>query len=348
MDRGAGRASEMKRCIFTIVVLAGLVAFGKDFIQQPVLGQVHASTFLVLTNGGYVAAWFGGSKEGAGDVAIWGACKQGGAWELPRVFAKVNRDSPHWNPVLRRGDDGRICLYFKVGRNCADWRTYLVESCDEGRTWSDPKELIPGECRGGRGPVRNKCIRLKSGRWLAPASREIGRWRAFVDRSDDDGRTWTASDEIGMSSDDPKVGVIQPSLWVGHDGMVHAFMRSNAGKVWESHSFDEGETWSMARPTEIPNNNSGIDLVKTAEGDIFLALNPISGNWASRAKLEIWRSVDDGWSWKTFRVLENEPRGEFSYPCIRETNQGVIAVSYTWNRKRIAFAEFPFGVDDPK
>ena len=118
-----------------IMALTGLwcgLLYAREYIQDPVKGEVHASTLLALKDGGYLAAWFGGTKEAHPDVAIWGSRRIGGAWELPRVFAKVNPGSPHFNPVLRRGDDGRITLYFKVGRNCSDWRTYLVESLDEG------------------------------------------------------------------------------------------------------------------------------------------------------------------------------------------------------------------------
>lgn len=43
----------------------------------------------------------------------------------------------------------------------------------------------------GRGPVKNKPIRLRSGRVIAPASDERNTlWVCFVDISDDDCRTW--------------------------------------------------------------------------------------------------------------------------------------------------------------
>ena len=121
----------------------------QEFIAPPVEGHVHASTLLPLTDGGYLAAWFEGAKEGAPDVAIKGSRRRNGRWEPVRVLAKVNDDAPHWNPVLWRADDGRIVLFFKVGRNCSDWRTYVRESRDEGESWTPPRELIAGEVRGG-------------------------------------------------------------------------------------------------------------------------------------------------------------------------------------------------------
>ena len=134
-------------------IQAAMIADG-EFVAPPVKGHVHASTLVPLKGKGeYLAAWFEGSKESARDVAIRGSRRIGGKWEPVRTFAKVNPESPHWNPVLRRADDGRIELFFKVGRNCADWRTYVQESRDEGRTWSAARELVPGDVWGGRGRV---------------------------------------------------------------------------------------------------------------------------------------------------------------------------------------------------
>ena len=70
---------------------------------------------------------------------------------------------------------------------------------DNGETWSEAKELVPGD-RGGRGPVKNKSIVLSNGDWLAPASHEEGQWRTFVDRSSDGGKTWTAGEYVAMDT----------------------------------------------------------------------------------------------------------------------------------------------------
>ncbi len=158
-------------------------------------------------------------------------------------------------------------LFFKVGETIGEWETWYMVSSDDGNTWSQAQELVPGD-KGGRGPVRNKPIVLSDGTWLAPASDEKGGlWNAFVDRSEDQGRTWTATPFISM---DRNVitgeGVIQPTLWESEPGKVHMLLRSSAGAICRSDSEDYGKTWSPVYRTNLPNNNSGIDLTRLDDG----------------------------------------------------------------------------------
>ena len=64
-------------------------------------------------------------------------------------------------------EDGKIILFYKVGKLISEWVTWYMESEDEGHTFSEPQELVPGDI-GGRGPVKNKPIRLSDGTVLAP------------------------------------------------------------------------------------------------------------------------------------------------------------------------------------
>lgn len=313
----------------------------EEMVIPPWKGHVHASSLLPLKDGGYLAVWFQGSREGASDVGIAMSRRVKGAWEPSRTVAKV-ADVAHWNPVLRRGNDGRIVLYFKVGAKIAGWKTWLRESQDEGVTWTEPRELVPGDDTGGRGPVKNKCLRLADGRWLAPASVERGPWRAFVDASDDDGHTWTRSD-LPVPADFGRKGVIQPSLWQSPDGSVHALLRSNTGALWRSDSTDGGRTWSTIHATDIPNNNSGIDLVRASDGVIYLARNVSAKDWGPRTCLELWASADEGATWRRVRTLAQAEKGEFSYPAIVESRPGVLALTFTWKRAQIRFVEIPLG-----
>ncbi len=308
--------------------------------------ECHASTVLELDNGSFLSAWFGGSREGGNDVAIWGAERAGGAWSGPKLLAKVN-GQPHWNPVLFRGSGREIQLFFKVGKDCRYWQTWIMSSMDNGKNWSTPKKLVPGNL-GGRGPVKNKCLELSDGTWLAPASSEIGWWQAFVDISKDQGETWKRSGFVPMDKkilginefgEEVPFQVIQPSLWESDSGQVHMLLRSSTGKICRSDSYDKGLTWTKVYEGDLLNNNSGIDLTKLSNGKLLLAFNPVSKNWGKRWPMTLALSEDDGESWDTKIDIEIEPDREYSYPAVIATRDGGAAITYTWGRKNIAFVK---------
>ena len=336
----------------------------------------HASTIVKLRNGGLMCCWFGGSHEGEADVAIYASRKMnisqrvaanvsangvgcealeaGMGWSAPVKLA--NGADANWNPVLFFREDGTLLLFYKEGQRIAEWRTMFMTSSDDGKTWSAPRELVTGDVSGGRGPVRNKLIRLASGRVLAGGSTEHGIWRAFADISDDNGISWhksnavaiaklkynegekTAESNIAVSSQSfYGRGVIQPSLWQSADCSVHMLLRSSEGFVHRADSTDEGESWSAAYPLTLPNNNSGLDLVALADGRLLLVCNPVAANWGMRSPLSLFMSEDDGHTWHKLIDLETE-KGEFSYPAIIAEDHDVY-ISYTYDRKNIAVVQ---------
>lgn len=314
------------------VISAGYVFEGQQSFQQ-----CHASTVLYTGNGNFLVAWFGGTHEKHDDVGIWLSKGQPGNWSTPIEVAKIREDA-HWNPVLFRGNDGTIVLYFKVGKTIDHWETWYKLSSDEGETWTEAKELVAGD-KGGRGPVRNKPIVLSDGTWLAPSSDEKkGVWNAFVDRSEDQGKTWTATPFIPINRDSiPEEGVIQPALWESSNGNVHMLLRSSAGVICRSDSRDYGKTWSPVYKTTLPNPNSGIDLTKLDDGTLVLAYNPDSENWGSRSPISLAVSTDNGKTWPTkLTVDKGSSEDEFSYPSIIHTGD-TVALTYTWKRQRVAF-----------
>ncbi|NMO96423.1 sialidase family protein [Paenibacillus lemnae] len=323
----------------------------KQFIfeePQP-FRSCHASTVAVLANNNVLAAWFGGTYEKAKDVAIWMSVRTDGEWSIPQKAAD-EEGIAHWNPVLHVHDD-EISLYYKVGHEIVDWYTRVIRSTDGGRTWTEPADLVPGDI-GGRGPVRNKPITLADGAILAPSSierrdpllpgKEI--WEAFVDISQDGGRTWKKSSSVPMDLESYvgadhwiAKGLIQPTLWTTGLNSVHMLLRSTEGSIFRSDSEDGGQSWSKAYPTGLPNNNCGIDAVQLEDGTLALVFNPVQGfaTDSPRTPLVLQFSRDNGESWGDEIVLENEP-GEYSYPAIVAKGRDMY-ITYTWKRTRIAF-----------
>jgi predicted neuraminidase len=312
----------------------------------------HASTLTVLRNGNIMSAWFAGSAEGADDVAIWGSIRENGNWSAPRKLAD-DAGQPNWNPVLYTMDNGNIMLFYKVGKKISEWYTKVIFSEDNGNTWSEPRELVNGDRSGGRGPVRNKVIKISNGNILAPASTENGIWKCMVDIYDSFNKTWTRSNEILIQNIDYEniqsvksniavseqsfkgKGIIQPTLWESEPDTVHMMMRSTEGKIYRSDSSDGGATWCKAYPTNLPNNNSGIDVVRLKDGTLVLVYNPIGINWGPRTPIAASISGDNGITWEENFILD-EGEGEYSYPAII-ANDNEIFITYTSDRKSIAF-----------
>lgn len=310
--------------------------------------ECHASS--VLPWGDRVlAAYFAGAHEKADDVGIWLSVRQGEVWNAPRRIAKVN-ETPHWNPVLFDQDDGRIALVFKVGREIPEWRSYIQFSDDGGQTWTEAEPLDAANPAGG--PVRCKPLRLSSGELLAPCSDEgeTG-WFPRVDLSTDGGGSFARLAEIPLNRTDAArpdylagAGAIQPTLWESAPGHVHALLRTTAGRIFRSDSADGGRTWCTAYPTNLPNNNSGIDLTQV-NGALYLVLNPVGGNWAARTPLMLMRSLDNGAHFTEVCVLCDTPlddvhgrTSEFSYPAI-VARGGMLYITFTHQRKTIAFCQ---------
>lgn len=274
----------------------------------------------------------------------------------------TNMPEACWNPVLLVQHE-HVLLFFKTGNKIADWKTMVMLSRTDPVYWGHPRPLVPGDSTGGRGPVRTKPILLPSGRICAGGSIERGEWQCFCDYSDNYGITWNRTALLGLNllalnlpedgehghtepvavSELPPLsaqsfngrGVIQPVIWQ-ELGRLHMYMRSTEGYIYSSVSEDEGKHWTDPQPTELYNNNSGFDVIRVPGGRLFLACNPVRGNWGARTPLALFMGREDGSRWEMFLRLE-KGKGEFSYPSLTYAFNG-LWVSYTYNRENIAVA----------
>ena len=113
---------------------------------------------------------------------------------------------------------------------------------------------------------------------------------------------------------------------------IRLFARSHQiGYICTAESSDSGLTWSVASPTNLPNPNAAIDAINLSDGRILLVYNHSKKH---RYPLNIALSSDGGETWDMRLTLETES-GEFSYPCVIQTKDKLVHISYTWNRKNI-------------
>jgi predicted neuraminidase len=305
-------------------VLATAIVLSEFVYERAPFPAAHAST-IVETPDGLVAAWFGGTGEGKPDVGIWVSRKTGGQWSPPTQVADGAQPDgtrhPCWNPVLFLPSRGPLRLFYKVGPSPRAWWGETRTSSDNGRTWSAAVKLPPGIL----GPIRAKPVELPDESLLAGSSTEDSGWVVHMERFAAD--AWRR----GAPLNDPaEFGAIQPAILVHSKTRLQILCRSRQGMITEAWSEDGGETWSRMRATSLPNPSAGIDALRLKDGRFLLVYNPSA---TSRDKLEIAVSPD-GKSWRQAVVLENAP-GEYSYPAVIQSRDGLVHVTYTWRRERI-------------
>jgi predicted neuraminidase len=299
----------------------------------------HAAT-IEETKHGLIAAWFAGTHEKNPDVGIWVSRHLNGAWTNPLEVANGVQPNgkryPSWNPVLFEAKGGPLMLFYKVGPSPRQWWGMLITSKDQGKTWSEPVKL--GEAPKGHllGPIKNKPVQLKDGTILCPSSSETkNKWRVHFELSKDMGQSWEV---VGPINDGIEFDAIQPSVLFYPDNKMQVLCRTKQGVISQSWSDDGGLSWSAMEATMLPNPNSGTDALTLKDGRQVLIYNHItpSQTWGSRSKLNMAVS-DDGINWSAAAELENDPDpdSEYSYPAVIQSNDGMIHVAYTWNRKMI-------------
>ncbi len=287
----------------------------------------HATTIAEPTGGGLVAAWFGGTREGNPDVGIWVSRLVNEKWSAPTEVANgVQTDGtrfPCWNPVLFQPKGGALMLFYKVGPSPSKWWGMVRSSRDGGATWSDATRLPDGIL----GPIKNKPVQLANGDILSPTSTEHEGWRVHFERSSDGGATWTKTDAV---NDGKAIGAIQPGVLFPGGEKLLALGRTRQAKIFRIESDDLGKSWGAMSLTDLPNPNSGIDAVTLRDGRHLLVYNHTA---KGRTPLNLAVSRD-GAKWDAALVLESEP-GEYSYPAIIQTADGLVHISYTWKRQRV-------------
>ena len=173
--------------------------------------------------------------------------------------------------------------------------------------------------------TRIQPVTLESGRILLPLYSD-GLNMSMVAISDDNGATWRPSLPIVGR------GPIQPALAVRKSGEIVAYMRDSGDaptRVWVSTSKDNGESWALAKKTDIPNEAS-VEIFALKDGKWVYFGNDISDG---RYKLSLYLSDDEGNSWYKKEVIEFSPdrKASFSYPCLIQTTDGLIHISYSYS-----------------
>ena len=259
---------------------------------------------------------------------VWIAVIAAG-WENSLLRTRFAEDyqeegAPNWNwqdaIILKPGEE--FAKTIKERFDEFDWDRGWAEYAPEYEVMIEEAAKDPRKRQTGWMP-RIQPTFLASGRILLPLYSD-GFNVSLCAISDDGGDTWRPSGPmVGM-------GPIQPTICQKKDGTLVAWMRDSGDppmRVLESVSTDNGETWSAAVDTEIPNPGSSLCSIVLESGEWVLVHNDTE---EGRRSLSCKMSDDEGKTWKWERHLEDDPKGSYGYPNMIQTEDGMIHVSYSY------------------
>ena len=166
---------------------------------------------------------------------------------------------------------------------------------------------------------------LSTGRILLPLYSD-GFNVSLIGISDDDGKSWRASHPI------VGFGPIQPTLAERKDGTIMAYLRDSGAapqRVMTSESYDQGENWSFAVDSEIPNPGSSLEVTILKNGHWVMAYNDTENN---RNNWAVSLSTDEGKTWKWTQHIGRSPdkSESFSYPSLIQSKDGKLHLTYSY------------------
>ena len=334
----------------------------------------HASNLMELGDGDLLCAWFGGSMEGSSDISIYMARydRSRDVW-LDPVRMSDDATRSEQNPALFRHPSGELWLLY-TAQEKADQGTAVVRlrrSADEGRTWSETVDLVgrPGTFIR-HAPVVNPSGLLLLPIWRSDMRNAFGDDSSFVHVSADGGRSWDVvavpdsrgcvhmdilencrvaffrrrqsdfifrcvSEDGGLSWSAPR-----PTTLPNNNSSIQARELSDGRlAIVYNEIAAAGRSSESAVPPWIKDREAFLSACGTIENGAIWGV--------PRNPLVLSISTDLGLTWRKDLVLEADATlrsahdergafvGDYSYPSIIQTSDGLVQVSYSYLRDYI-------------
>jgi hypothetical protein len=342
--------------------------------------RAHSVSLLEYRDGRFLATWFTGTREGNEDqVAVASMLDSStGKWAEPFVtLRQFPYDDDYWVPEqtcpIETGD-GATVVYtwaaplsgFKLverrpGAVAGDaGMTSASASLTYGKVWSrgiencrpfrfrlENNKAVGIECLSGRDglpeqgivfqgqPVLRDATAGPAAGWIVPyhTERQPDWFYSRFHIVEGDGTT-AVRNEVDLHE---PPGCLEPALAQLPDGRWMCYMRNGevGGFVWRSESADGGRTFTNPVATNLRNPHSAVDIAVGQSGRLLVLYND---SHRLRTPLTLGISEDEG---ATFRTRDIEDGiGEFSYPKLYQTKDGVWRAMYTYQRDCIAEVRF--------
>ncbi|MCU5771163.1 exo-alpha-sialidase [Erwiniaceae bacterium BAC15a-03b] len=258
--------------------------------------QNHAANLLPLPDGDLLCTWFAGTQEGIADISIYCSRLEKGSdrWSAAEKLSEDPTRSEQ-NPVLFLDPDDTLWLLYTAQKS-GNQDTAIVryrQSADFGRSWGVIETLLdqPGTF------IRQPVVVLDNGDWLLPVfycrTTPGEKWvgnndDSAVKISSDKGKSWR---DVAVPE---STGCVHMNITLLKDGSLLALYRSRwADFIYQSRSTDGGNSWSAPQATELPNNNSSIQVTTLNNGHLALVFNKMSAADATERRASLYDEIED-------------------------------------------------------
>lgn len=355
----------------TAILLAACLAAETPLVQSAQGGKtllLHPQVQALSTDllGPFVHLPDGVLAADAGQVLL--SRNDGKSWTRHPLFREPGKYQCRPERALLYTQSGAILLAFLNQKEMAfQWDqakggpqpggrlpVYVTRSLDGGQTWEEPILVQDGYC----GAIR-QMIELRSGRIVLASQKAVadpGRHVTVVHVSDDEGRTWKASNIIDLGAEGgfgDHGGGLEGTLVELKDGRLWMLLRTPRGRFWQAYSADGGLTWSDIGPSSIEASGSPGMLRRLQSGRIALFWNryidPLKQT-GRREQLSMAFSEDEGKTWSPPVVVAHDPlqpghqesQHRLSYPYVYEHVPGQLWVTTMQGPLRVRLEENDF------
>ncbi|PYI56193.1 exo-alpha-sialidase [Paenibacillus flagellatus] len=261
----------------------------------------------------------------------------GQTWSQPRVILDTPNNIDDRDPSIAQISDGTLILsWFTFNNATQERRVWVSRSTDGGATWS---AAIPvGTNLAATSAVTSKVVELDNGDLLLPIyGQYVSKSHMPVStavRSTDGGLTWNASTEVVLANSIPEefIGFVEPvivNLGGGHLYSLHRTLNSyDDYYAWESHSYDNGYTWTPAARTLMKAHCSDL---------LLLSNNMLLHTWGDRSfrysggRPVQGKAIPVGADWSMYTdipIYTHDGKGDMAYPSAVELPDGTIFLVY--------------------
>jgi hypothetical protein len=313
----------------------------------------HAS---LGVHGGLLHAFWSNGRNGEdlpGQVQCWAVRDEHGVWSAPRILTQAPSNSALYpemttaiNGGTARGSGHLTSFYSEYKGRPGDgvggegkWSLPLatgVRTYDVERGIWIHRGIVLEDFLLNEGPRRTAL-----GRWLMTGEDHAGRTRvAYSDASNPADPAWHV---VGVTRGEGSHFKNEPTWYQRPDSTLVLLLRDDGGSrcLWLSESRNNGLSWSIPRPTNLPDATAKCCAGQLSHGAYYIVSNPDPAG--GRIPLAIALS-DDGFMFSRLAILRDEPTaprlpGRFKGPGYQYPNaierSGQLHIIYSLNKEDI-------------